>query len=219
MIMFYYLDIPTLLYGNTRTLRLRWPVTLWSAVHWLQAKGSDSAWNTIRMIYLGFSALLMIGSLTLLLVATLLFIDLLTALDWRLLAVVEVESATLLPGNDLTVVPGHCLVGGLGALVTLLTLLPLDVSVFLDVHLPALLVGDVLALLSGYFGALLVVDRLTFLLRNLTKGDAVSSLYVCLSVHIYLYTILDVLASLLRNILTALRVGGVAFLKFKIESN
>ena len=171
------------------------------------------------MIYLGFSALLMIGSLTLLLVATLLFIDLLTALDWRLLAVVEVESATLLPGNDLTVVPGHCLVGGLGALVTLLTLLPLDVSVFLDVHLPALLVGDVLALLSGYFGALLVVDRLTFLLRNLTKGDAVSSLYVCLSVHIYLYTILDVLASLLRNILTALRVGGVAFLKFKIESN
>ena len=45
MIMFYYLDIPTLLYGNTRTLRLRWPVTLWSAVHWLQAKGSDSEWN------------------------------------------------------------------------------------------------------------------------------------------------------------------------------
>ena len=122
------------------------------------------------MIYLGFSALLMIGSLTLLLVATLLFIDLLTALDWRLLAVVEVESATLLPGNDLTVVPGHCLVGGLGALVTLLTLLPLDVSVLLDVNLPALLVWNVLALLPRYFDTFFVVDCLAFLLWYLTTN-------------------------------------------------
>ena len=94
-------------------------------------------------------------------------IDLLAAFYRRLLAVVEIESPALFPRDDLTIVPRDSLVTGLGALVALLTLLPLDVSVLLDVHLPTLLIWNVLTLLSGNFGTLLVVNCFTFLLRNL----------------------------------------------------
>ena len=104
-------------------------------------------------------------------------VDLLAALHRRLLAVVEVQSPALLPGNDLAIVPRDRLVARLGALVTLLTLLPLNVSILLNVNLPTLLIWNVLALLSGNFGTLLVVNCLTFLLRNLNTNP--TSYHTC----------------------------------------
>ena len=94
-------------------------------------------------------------------------INLLTALHGSLLAVIEIQSPAFFPRDDLAVVPGDGLVDGLAALVTLLTLLPLNVPVLLDVDFPTLFVWDVFALLPGHFGAFLVVDCFTFLLGNL----------------------------------------------------
>ena len=91
----------------------------------------------------------------------------LTALHGSLLAVIEVQSPAFFPRNDLAVVPGDRVVDCLGALVTLLALLPLHVPVLLDVDFPTLFVWDVFALLPGHFGAFLVVDCFTFLLGNL----------------------------------------------------
>ena len=94
-------------------------------------------------------------------------INLLTALHGSLLAVIEIQSPAFFPRDDLAVVPGDGVVDCLGALVTLLTLLPLHVAVLLDVDFPTLFVWDVFTHLSGHFGALLVVNCFTFLLGDL----------------------------------------------------
>ena len=96
-------------------------------------------------------------------------VNLLTALHGSLLAVIEIQSPAFFPRDDLAVVPGDGVVDCLGALVALLTLLPLHVAVLLDVDFPALFVWDVFALLSGDFGAFFVVNCLTFLLGNLDQ--------------------------------------------------
>ena len=101
-------------------------------------------------------------------------INLLTALHGSLLAVVEIQSPAFFPRNDLAVVPGDGVVDGLGALVALLTLLPLHVAVLLDIDFPTLFVWDVFTLLSWNFGALFVVNCLTFLLGNLGQKHRVS---------------------------------------------
>ena len=95
----------------------------------------------------------------------------LAALHRSLLAVIEIQSPAFFPRNDLAVVPGDGVVDCLGALVTLLTLLPLHVAVLLDVDFPALLVWDVFALLSGDFGAFFVVNCLAFLLGYLNQKN------------------------------------------------
>ena len=93
----------------------------------------------------------------------------LTALHGSFLAVIEVQSPAFFPRNDFAVVPGDGVVDGLGALVALLALLPLDVAVLLDVDFPALFVRNVFTLLSGNFGALFVVNCFTLLLGNLDQ--------------------------------------------------
>ena len=101
-------------------------------------------------------------------------INLLTALHGSLLAVIKVQSPAFFPGNDLAVVPGDGVVDCLGALVTLLALLPLHVPVLLDVDFPTFFVWDVFTDLSGNFGALLVVNCFTFLLGNLAEKKHIS---------------------------------------------
>ena len=100
-------------------------------------------------------------------------VNLLTALHGSLLAVIEIQSPAFFPRDDLAVVPGDGVVDCLGALVTLLTLLPLHVAVLLDVDFPALFVWDVFALLSGDFGAFFVVNCLTFLLGDLHQKNTI----------------------------------------------
>ena len=100
-------------------------------------------------------------------------VHLLTTLHGSLLTVIEIQSPAFFPRDDLAVVPGDGVVDCLGALVTLLTLLPLHVAVLLDIDSPALFVWDVFALLSGDFGALFVVNCLTFLLGNLARKTPV----------------------------------------------
>ena len=90
-----------------------------------------------------------------------------TALHGSLLAVIEIQSPAFFPRDDLAVVPGDGVVDCLGALVTLLTLLPLHVAVLLDIDFPTLFVWDVFTHFSGHFGALFVVNCFTFLLGNL----------------------------------------------------
>ena len=101
-------------------------------------------------------------------------INLFAALHGSLLAVIEIQSPAFFPRDDLAVVPGDGLVDGLAALVTLLTLLPLNVAVLLDVDFPTLLVWDVFTDLSGNFGALFVVNCFTFLLGNLAERRHIS---------------------------------------------
>ena len=93
----------------------------------------------------------------------------LAALHRSLLAVIEIQSPAFFPRNNLAVVPGDGVVDCLGALVTLLALLPLHVAVLLDIDFPTLFVWNVFTLLSGYFGALFVVNCFTFLLGNLRQ--------------------------------------------------
>ena len=101
-------------------------------------------------------------------------VNLLTALHGSLLTVIEIQSPAFFPRDDLAVVPGDGVVDCLGALVTLLALLPLHVPVLLYVDFPTLFVWDVFTDLSGNFGALLVVNCFTFLLRNLAEKRHIS---------------------------------------------
>ena len=96
-------------------------------------------------------------------------VNLLTTLHGSLLTVIEIQSPAFFPRDDLAVVPGDCVVDCLGALVTLLTLLPLHVAVLLDMDFPTLFVWDVFTDLSGHFGALFVVNCFTLLLGNLDQ--------------------------------------------------
>ena len=98
-------------------------------------------------------------------------VNLLTTLHGSLLTVIEIQSPAFFPRDDLAIVPGDCVVDCLGALVTLLTLLPLHVAVLLDVDFPALFVWDVFALLSGDFGAFFIVNCVAFLLGYLNQKN------------------------------------------------
>ena len=93
----------------------------------------------------------------------------------------------------LAVVLGDLLVGGLGALVALLTLLPLYVAILFHVNLLAALLRDVPALLPRHLHALLLVLGHALLLGNL-------------------HTVLHIFAVLLGDVFAALGVGGLALL-------
>ena len=93
----------------------------------------------------------------------------------------------------LAVVLGDLLVGGLGALVALLALLPLYVAILFHVNLLAALLRDVPALLPRHLHALLLVLGHALLLGNL-------------------HTVLHIFAVLLGDVFAALGVGGLALL-------
>ena len=94
----------------------------------------------------------------------------LAALLWNLLAVVEVDSPALLSWDEFTIF--LLLLGRVFFLpsITFLAFLPLHITVLLHVHLPALLVGNLVAGGGGHLVALDVLHRPAFLLRNL-KGE------------------------------------------------
>jgi len=109
----------------------------------------------------------------------------LAALLGNLFAVVEINCPAFLSWNELAVV--LLLFGRVLLLpsITFLAFLPLHITVLLHVHLPALLVGNLVAGGGGHLVALDVLHRPAFLLRNL-------------------FAILDPLAVLFGDILAAL---------------
>ena len=137
---------------------------------------------------LWFCTLLFIACWTFFFIATLFTVNSLTFLEWLLVTIIVVECSAFLPWDYLTVVLGDLPVGCLGALMALLTLLPLHIPVLLNINLLAVLLGKISALLSGNFVTLLSVICQTFLLWDFD-------------------TVLDILAMLFRNIFTTCAVS------------